>query len=147
MSSRDNILTMRKHAPAAIISMPPRPKAVVLHMPSHWRCTEQHPARVIVMPTRIDCAEAHAEAKTEETLHHLPAAVRMALLALLAWFGWPRPTHGKDPGAAAAKPWKPALLNLISTLHLPLPALTPRRAAAILELPLNRGVECDSTAA
>lgn len=42
-------------------------------------------------------------------------SLRMTLVALFALLGWPRPTHGKDPGAAGARPWRPELLTLISS--------------------------------
>lgn len=140
----DNILTMRDNAHSEVISMPSRERsvrsaAVVVQMPSRGARAERGTA-VITMPTRIDSAAAYAEAKgnTEEPLRHLPSAFRLTLLALFAWLGWPRPTHGKGPGAAGARPWKPSLLSLISTLHLPTAASSPARAAAVVELPVGR---------
>lgn len=148
-----NIMTMRDPANSTVISIPSRERAarstaVVVQMPSRWEPSEQHSATVITMPTRIDCAEAHAEAKAEAEarLSHLPSAVRLTLLALFAWLGWPRPTHGKGPGAAGARPWKPSLLNLISTLHLPAASAKPRRAAAVVELPVSNAAVLDSSA-
>lgn len=59
----------------------------------------------------------------------LSESLRMTLIALFALLGWPRPTHGKDPGAAGARPWKLELLNVISKLELPTPARARRLAA------------------
>ncbi len=138
----DNIVTMRDNAHSEVISMPSRERSVrsaaVVQMPSRGARAERG-AAVITMPTRIDSAAGYAEAKAdaEEPLRHLPSAFRLTLLALFAWLGWPRPTHGKGPGAAGARPWKPSLLSLISTLHLPGVATKPA-CAAVVELPVGR---------
>lgn len=134
----ENIVTIREHAHPEIFSAASRQKAVVVQMPSRWGWAEQHTAPVITMPTRIDCAEAYRHARAAEQLQHLPSAVRLTLLALFAWLGWPRPTHGKGPGAAGARPWKPALLNLVATLRLPGAAFRQRRAAAVREFPVSQ---------
>ena len=146
----DNIVTMRAHRQSStIVPISSRRTAVVVHMPSRWARADKHAATVITMPTRIDCAAADNEAadneaKAQELLRRLPSAVRVTLLALFAWLGWPRPTHGKDPGAAGARPWKPAFVRLVSTLRLPEPSLFPRRAAVVVDLPVSRGADFDS---
>ncbi len=139
----NNIVTMREPAQPTTAPRTSRQRAVVVQMPSRWGRPEQHTATVITMPTRIDSAESYSEAKSEEPLQQLPSAVRLTLLALFAWLGWPRPTHGKGPGAAGARPWKPVLVMLFSKLQLPVASLRPRRAA-VVSLPVGQRREFDS---
>ncbi len=146
--SNDNIVTIEEHAqPSVMVPIASQRTAVVVQMPSRWDRAEQPAAMIITMPTRIDCAETYNDWKAQKPLRHLPSAVRLTLLALFAWLGWSRPTHGKDPGAAGARPWKPAFVRLVSVLHLPKPSLIPRPAAAVVNLPAYRGADFDSLSA
>lgn len=129
---------------AAVLQMPSRLQTarkapVVIKMPSRTHSAQPH-ASLLEMPSHVvssqvqdedDSAEAGAVARRElqTPRRSLTDSLRMTLIALFALLGWPRPTHGKDPGAAAARPWKLELLNVISRLELPTPAKERRLAA------------------
>lgn len=138
----------------AVVRMPARlPRGehrspVVLTMPSRSSRAQQH-ASVVEMPSRFEdtgeTLESHAAANWRKPVDtHLSArltlsdGLRMTLVALFALLGWPRPTHGNDPGAAAARPLKLELLNVISNLRIPEASLAVRRAQhqGALALPL-----------
>lgn len=124
---------------AAVLQMPSRFHAtdrkapVLITMPSRSRETQQ-PASLVEMPSRAASVQDADESagggmKPQANRLGLSDSLRMTLIALFALLGWPRPTHGKDPGAAGARPWKLEFLNVISKLELPKPA-TGRRLAA-----------------
>lgn len=127
-------MTSRFHLPA-------RKAPVVITMPS--RSSAARPS-VVEMPARFPSWRTEAAAASVDTARKpqaerlgLSESLRMTLVALFALLGWPRPTHGKDPGAAAARPWKLELLNVISRLHIPAaaPARSLAAEAAVLEFP------------
>lgn len=155
--SRDNVQCIRAKTLPVVLTMPSRSSraegrgaamsshlhhgAHVVTMPAHSN-TQHHSAAVFEMPSRNeDSAD-----KDEAVDAHLPIAsnsqheahaiglalsesLRMTLVALFALLGWPRPTRGKDPGAAAARPVRLELLNVISKLRIPQPAVVRRLAA------------------
>lgn len=162
---RDNVQCIRAKTLPVVVTMPSRfgaegKGAAVLHMPARFNQAERKTPAVITMPSRSSvpqqasvvempaAASARAEEEDGATLAVAPrkpqaerpglsSSLRMTLMALLALLGWPRPTHGKDPGAAAARPWKLELLNVISRLSLPRPATSGGLVAqtAVLEFP------------
>ncbi len=156
---QEKVQCIRAKTLPAVVTMPSRCSgaeggAAVLHMPSRFQAARKTPV-VIKMPSRSHSAQAHgslvemparaassraqdedgsAEAgavgrKPQVDSRGLTESLRMTLIALFALLGWPRPTHGKDPGAAAARPWKLEFLNVISRLELPDPAKSRRLAA------------------
>jgi hypothetical protein len=139
--NRENVVVMRANTHPSVIPMPSRDRAqrasaAVVQMPSRFAPPAQRSPSVITMPVRAVQDESDATTKLEEPASaSLTSALRLTLLALFAWLGWPRPTHGKDPGAASARPWKPARLTLISALHLPMSVLARHKVAAILNCP------------
>lgn len=139
--NRENVVVMRANTHPSVIPMPSRDRAqrasaAVVQMPSRFAPSAERSASVITMPVRADQDQSDATTTLEEpATASLTSALRLTLLALFTWLGWPRPTHGKDPGAASARPWKPARLTLISALHLPLPGLGRHKVAAILNFP------------
>ena len=139
--NRENVVVMRANPHPSVIPMPSRDRAqrasaAVVQMPSSLEPEDERSATVIPMPVRPPQAGGEPAVKIEEPAPiSLSSALRLTLLALFTWLGWPWPTHGKDPGAASARPWKPAILTLISAIRLPLPALTRHKAAAILDFP------------
>lgn len=170
---KEKILCIRAATPV-VVTMPSRSsaegKAAVLQMPSRFHQGERRapavitmPARskaahpsVVQMPARFPSARMEEPAESVETgaaegrgpkadRHGLSDSLRMALIALFALLGWPRPTHGKDPGAAAARPWKLELLNVISRVQIPAPA-TGRGLAAQGPAPMAKGVDLASAA-
>jgi hypothetical protein len=120
--------------------------AHVVTMPSHSNRTQHHSAAIVEMPSRngdkdeaVD-ASLPAASKSRSGSHAnglaFSESLRMTLVALFALLGWPPPTRGKDPGAAGARPWKLELLNVISKLRIPQPAVARQWAAqAALEFP------------
>lgn len=154
---REKVQSIRATAPV-VVTMPSRNStagegAAVLQMPSRFHTFEREEVTVISMPSRlhsrhssvvemparfpasrrnasavsIDTGRA-VEREPQTDRLGLSESLRMTLIALFALLGWPRPTHGKDPGAASARPWKLELLNVISRLQVPSPA--PRRRLA-----------------
>ena len=118
--------------------------AHVVTMPSHPNRTQHHSAAVVEMPSRngdkeeaVDArsvdARLLAASKSQREPHAnglaFSESLRMTLVALFALLGWPPPTRGKDPGAAGARPWKLELLNVISKLRIPQPAVARQWAA------------------
>lgn len=176
---KEKVLCIRATTPV-VVTMPSRSGAegrgaAVLQMPSPFHHAERKAPAVITMPSRSKAAhpsvvemparfpsarmgEPAERIETGAAERRSPKAdrpglsdsLRMALIALFALLGWPRPTHGKDPGAAAARPWKLELLNVISRLQIPVPA-TGRGLAAqgpALELPrtMAKGADLASAA-
>lgn len=160
--SRDNVLNFRAKALPVVVTMPSRidraegrgaallqmparfsqgepKKSVVLSMPS--RCAQHRASSVIEMPAPAadsdEAHEAHAPARSESQPAGFGDALRMTLVALFALLGWPKPTHGKDPGAAGAKPCKLELLDVFSRLQIPAAPAASRAAAqgAVLQFP------------
>lgn len=132
---------------AAVVQMPSRfsvsdrKAPVLITMPSRSRSTQQR-ASLVEMPSRAGSVQdaddsAGGRMKPQADRLGLSDSLRMTLIALFALLGWPRPTHGKDPGAAGARPWKLELLNVISKLALPTPATGRSLAAqgAVKKLP------------
>lgn len=129
---------------AAVLQMPsrfhgPDRKApVLITMPSRSRATQQR-ASLVEMPSSVHDTDESAEGRVKPQPAHLGLSdsLRMTLIALFALLGWPRPTHGKDPGAAGARPWKLELLNVVSKLALPTPGAGRQLAArgAVREFP------------
>lgn len=124
---------------AAVLQMPSRLHAavrktpVLITMPSRSRETQQR-ASLVEMPSRAASVQdaddsAGGRVKSQSDRLGMSDSLRMTLIALFALLGWPRPTHGKDPGAAGARPWKLELLNVISKLQLPTPANGRKLAA------------------
>jgi hypothetical protein len=147
---------------AVLLQMPSRFRLaerrapVVITMPSRSNSRQQR-ASVVEMPTRAVSSRAQDVDESAETgglprraspKDHLGMSnsLRMTLIALFALLGWPRPTHGKDPGAAAARPWKLELLNVISKLELPAPA-AGRGLAAQVRQPVSEKMGADLASA
>lgn len=143
---------------AAVLQMPARfhraerKAPVVLAMPSRSTCTQRRSSSVVEMPSRIteigntdESSEPHALPRSKSFVgaNGFSDGLRMTLVALFALLGWPRPTHGKDPGAAAARPFKLELLNVISKLQIPGAATAGSLAArsAVLEFPQSASGE------
>lgn len=162
--SRDNVQCIRVKTSAAVVSMPARPSyaqrseagvlqmsdrfhrfehkaPVVLPMPSQSNGAREHSSAVVEMPARSDSPDQR-EGKPGGI--DFSATLRMTLVALFALLGWPKPTHGSDPGAAAARPWKLELLNAISKVRIPAPDLPGRLAAQRPVLEFPRPVSVDS---
>ena len=152
--SRDNVLSMRaktlptvitpfeckggQNRGAVVLTMKARAgrverkRAVVVEMPSGAARAEKGSLEVLQMPAR----NSNDDEALETGSRLFRDGIRMTLVALFALLGWPRPTHGKDPGAASARPWKLELLNVTSKLQIP--ATAARHAAArgpVLEFP------------
>lgn len=138
--SRCTVLQMRARSPHY-----EHGARTVLTMPSRSKRTQQH-SPVIEMFSPVEDASENSESHV--AIHatdrrgligarlSLSDGLRMTLVALFALLGWLQPTHGKDPGAAAAKPFKLELLDVISGLRIPAAssaALAARGAAP--ELP------------
>jgi hypothetical protein len=139
---------------AAVLQMPSRlhlagrKAPVVIAMPSRPNRVHQR-ASVVEMPARVLPARAQDGAQKDHL--GLSTSLRMTLIALFALLGWPRPTHGKDPGAAAARPWKLELLNVVSKLELTVPAagrgLAAQGAAREFRQPLSTELGADLVSA
>ena len=153
-----NVLCIRPKPLPEVATMParrPEGRGAVMQMRarlSHGDCGTQS---VLTMPSRSNRAQNHAaviemlscvEEKSETLESHaadrgrlidaglsLSDGLRMTLVALFALLGWPRPTHGKDPGTAAARPFKLELTNVISGLRIPIasPASLAARSTAL----------------
>lgn len=122
----------REHRTAAVLTMPSRSNRA------------SNRASVVEMPSRLEgtseTQESHTVAEQRRptgAAQGLSDGLRMTLVALFALLGWPGPTHGKDPGAAAARPFKLELLNVISSLRIPAVSLAEQKAAreGVLALP------------
>lgn len=100
------------------------------------------PSRITAADEKDEATETHARARSE-IARSFSDGLRMTLVALFALLGWPRPTHGKDPGAAAARPFKLELLNVISKLQISSPAAAGSLAArsTVVEFPLADSCE------
>jgi len=133
-TGKDNVQCIRARTLPEVVRMarsekvvPIRPRlvrmghrlAVVLQMP---RAEKAH---VVEMPG----PRGEAESGSGGEAARLRDGIRMTLVALFALLGWPRPGHGDDPGAAAARPWKVERLNAISTLRIPAGRMAAQRAA------------------
>ncbi len=151
--SRENVLSMRSK-PLSVVTVPsPHSKgaedrgAVVVTMPIRSARLERRRGMVVEMPSRSARAKERSRDVVQMPARNSEAAeildpqsslransqvlcdgIRMTLVALFALLGWPRPTHGKDPGAAGARPWKLELLNVISKLQIQ--ASVPARGMA-----------------
>ncbi len=160
--SRDNVQCIRAKTLPVVVTMPSRSSraegrgaavlqmsshlhhsAQVLTMPPHTNCTQHHSAAVVEMPSRNGDKEEAADAsplassKSQANGLAFSEGLRMTLVALFALLGWPRPTHGTDPGAAAARPWRLELLNVISKLRISQPAFARQWAAQAPEFPVR----------
>ncbi len=137
---RENSHAMRTGKPAAVIAMPARRPGVVVTM--HPRAS-----KVIAMPARGGSKTAGPEpnapphpaplSRFAASCDALYCGMRMTLLALLAFLGWPKPTRGNDPGPAAARPGFWERVDLVSKLRLPGTVQPIAACAAAVELPLS----------
>lgn len=136
---------------ARVVQMPARfhsgerKAAVVVPMRPASNCMQIHSPSIVEMPSRIgDSGEAGQKHGWSEGFGD---GLRMTLVALFALLGWPRPTHGKDPGAAAARPWKLELLNVVSRLQIPAASLSRQMAAQAPVLQFPRPVASENLGA
>jgi len=162
---KEKVMCIRAKTLPVVATMPRRSTgadkgAAVLQMPTRFHHSERKAPVVITMPSRSHTAHSSVvemparfpSARIEEESDPMEAgtvarrkpqadrlglsdSLRMTLIALFALLGWPRPTHGKDPGAAAARPWKLELLNVISRLHIPSTGRRLAAEAAVMDFP------------
>ena len=165
---KEKVQCIRANTLPAVVTMPSRfagAGAAVLQMPSRFHLAGRKAPVVIAMPSRSNSSRQRASvlemparglstrAQDGAQKDHLglSSSLRMTLIALFALLGWPRPTRGKDPGAAAARPWKLELLNVISRLELPVPAtgrgLAAQGAALEFRRPLSKKMGADLASA
>lgn len=125
--SRANVQCIRVRSLPAVIEMPSRRNRLarrrsnLVQMPSPAHRAESRANVVVEMPTaRMAPAPGAANAKMKVNSEALSRGLRIAMMALAALFGWPRPTRDNDPGpASAARPWRMELLSVIGGSRLP----------------------------
>lgn len=126
---KDNVLCIRAKTLPEVVSMPRAMESKVVSMGP--RLVRKAPV-VLEMPRPAEKAavvEMRSRRDEAASASSLRDGLRMTLVALFALLGWPRPTHGNDPGAAAARPWKVERLNVVSKMRIPAAGMAAQRAA------------------
>ena len=136
--SRGNVQSIRARTLPAVLEMPPRPTRLACHrskvvqMPSPTHRGEFRSPVVVEMPAQAKApVEIGDDAKVPANSEALYCGFRIAMMALVALFGWPHPTRDNDPGpASAARPWRLERLSLVGRHRLTASAQFPIDGAA-----------------
>ena len=124
--SRANVQCIRVRSLPAVIEMPSRRNRLarrrsnLVQMPSPAHRAESRANVVVEMPTARMAPAPGANAKMKVSSAALSCGLRIAMMALAALFGWPRPTRDNDPGpASAARPWRMERVSAVGGSRLP----------------------------
>lgn len=116
--SRENVQCIRARTLPSVIEMPSRKSRLARHGNNvvQMRSAENRAKIVVEMPAHpyaTSCARtpgANPQANSEA----IYCGLRIAMMALVALFGWPHPTRDNDPGpASTARPWKLERLSVV----------------------------------